>query len=167
MIKRRAFVIPLITLVIMTALAAIAPAAHADGGDFSTDFIAAGPFTYDHDTGVGGEYADRTISKTEGVVESLEGGDFECGDKVVYFTAITVEDGAVEQDIELDFSFLAEPTGQPGVGHALPVVFSANEGDPAMTGDTGNDTTVSLVPDSDFIDESGPKDQVVATALIE
>src|ERR687892_1692457 len=114
---RRALVIPLITLVIMTTLAAMAPAAFADGGDFSLDFVAAGPFTYDHDTGVGGEFADRTISKTDGVVESLEGGDFECGDKVVYFTEITVDAGASgEQDIELDYEFLAEPTGQPGVG---------------------------------------------------
>src|SRR5918996_1499522 len=161
---RRALVIPLITLVIMTTLAAMAPAAHADGGDFSTDFIAAGPFTYNHDTGLGGTYADRTISKTEGVVESLEGGDFECGDKVVYFTAITVADGAEEQDIELDFSFLAEPTGQPGVGHALPVSASANTGDSAMSGATG-DTTVSL--ESSGIDTSGPKDQVVATVGID
>ncbi len=164
MTKRRALVIPLVTLVIMTALAAIAPAAHADGGDFSLDFIAAGPFTYNHDTGVGGEYADRTISKTEGVVESLEGGDFECGDKVVYFTQITVANGAEEQDIELDYSFLAEPTGQPGVGHALPVSASANTGDSGMSGATG-DTTVSLV--SSGMDTSGPKDQVVATVGID
>ena len=164
MTKRRVLVIPLITLVIMTALAAMAPAAHADGGDFSLDFIAAGPFTYNHDTGVGGEYADRTISKTEGVVESLEGGDYECGDKVVYFTQITVEDGAAEQDIELDFSFLAEPTGQPGVGHALPVSVSANTGDSGMSGATG-DTTVSLL--SSGIDTSGAKDQVVASVGID
>src|SRR5437867_8427144 len=112
---RRAIVLPTITLVIMTALFAMAAPAHADGGDFSLDFIAAGPFTYNHATGVGGEYADRTISKTDGVMESLEGGDFSCGDKVVYFTAITVDPAASgEQDISLDYSFLAEPPGHPG-----------------------------------------------------
>src|SRR5918996_4517515 len=114
---RRALVIPLITLVIMTTLAAMAPAAHADGGDFSLDFVAAGPFTYDHITGVGGEYGDRTISKTDGVVESLEGGDFACGDKVVFFVRVAVEDGASSGgDIEIDMSLGAETTGQPGVG---------------------------------------------------
>ena len=166
MIKRRAFVIPLITIVIMTALAAIAPAAHADGGDFSTDFIAAGPFTYDHDTGVGGEYADRTISKTEGVVESLEGGDFECGDKVVYFAAVTVEaDATGEQDIELDLGFLAEPTGQPGVGHVDLISATPNSGDSGMAGDTG-DTTAAIVPGTEEIDTSGPSDELVATVAI-
>ena len=165
MTKRRALVIPLITLVIMTTLAAMAPAAHADGGDFSLDFIAAGPFTYNHDTGVGGEYNGREISKTEGVVESLEGGDFECGDKVVYFTAITVADGAETQDIELDFGFLAEPTGQPGVGHDLPIVASPNEDDSGMAGGW-EDTTASIVPGTDKIDESGSNDEVIATVAI-
>lgn len=166
MIKRRAFVIPLITLVIMTALAAIAPAAYADGGDFSTDFIAAGPFTYDHDTGVGGEFGDRHISKTDGVVESLEGGDFECGDKVVYFAEVTVDDGATgEQDIEIDLGFLAEPTGQPGVGHVDLVSASPNTGDSGMSGDTG-DTTASIVPGTEEIDTSGPHDELVATIAI-
>ncbi|MGH2727253.1 MAG: hypothetical protein ACRDKS_09800, partial [Actinomycetota bacterium] len=90
MIKRRALVITSIAMVIMATLSAMAPAAMADGGDFSLDFVAAGPFTYNHDTGVGGEFGDRHISKTDGVVESLEGGDFECGDLVVYFTEVTV-----------------------------------------------------------------------------
>ncbi len=167
MTKRRALVIPLITLVIMTTLAAMAPAAHADGGDFSLDFIAAGPFTYNHDTGVGGEYADRTISKTDGVVESLEGGDFECGDKVVYFTQITVDAGASgAQDIELDYGFLEEPTGQPGVGHKEgTVVVSDNGDDSGNSGDTGNDTTVSLV--SQGLDTSGSNNEVVATVAID
>jgi hypothetical protein len=166
MTKRRAFVIPLIALVIMTALAALAPAAHADGGDFSLDFIAAGPFTYNHDTGVGGAYADRTISKTEGVVESLEGGDFACGDKVVYFTAITVNAGATgKQNIELDYGFLAEPTGQPGVGHALPISAEPNPNDSGMAGDW-QDTTAAIVSNTAKIDTSGPQDEVVATVAV-
>ncbi|HJR18884.1 MAG TPA: hypothetical protein VJ922_04115, partial [Actinomycetota bacterium] len=167
MIKRRAFVITLTTMVIMAALSAMAPAAMADGGDFSLDFVAAGPFTYDHDTGVGGEFADRTISKTDGVVESLEGGDFECGDKVVYFTEITVAaDATGEQDIELDYGFLAEPTGQPGVGHVDLVSASPNTGDSGMSGDTG-DTTASIVAGSEEIDTSGPSDELVATIAID
>ena len=167
MIKRRALVVTVITMVIMAALSAMAPAAFADGGDFSTDFIAAGPFTYDHDTGVGGEFGDRHISKTDGVVESLEGGDFECGDKVVYFAEVTVEADAVgEQDIELDVGFLAEPTGQPGVGHVDLVSASPNTGDSGMSGDTA-DTTASIVPGTEEIDTSGSSDELVATIAID
>ena len=66
------------------ATPAAAPVAGLSGGDVSLDFVAAGPFTYNHATGLGSPpqfgYDNRTISKTNGVVESLEGGDFECGD---------------------------------------------------------------------------------------
>lgn len=162
--KRRVLVIPLITLVIMTTLAAIAPAAHADGGDFSLDFIAAGPFTYDHDTGVGGEYADRTISKTEGVVESLEGGDFACGDRVVYFTQIVVDAGASgAQDIELDYEFLAETTGQPGAGHDSVVSATRNVDDPGETASAA-DTDVTLVEQHK---NGAPKETLFATIRVE
>jgi len=167
MIKRRVVVIGMVTMVVMTALSAMAPAAHADGGDFSLDFIAAGPFTYDHLTGVGGEFADRTISKTDGVVESLEGGDFSCGDRVVYFTEIVVDDGATgEQDIELEFSFLAETTGQPGAGHEELLSASRNTGDSGESGEVG-DTAVSIL--SQFIDEDPPpaKDTLFATVRVE
>ena len=167
MIKRRALVIGMVTLIVMTALSAMAPAAHADGGDFSLDFIAAGPFTYNHDTGVGGEFADRTISKTEGVVESLEGGDFECGDRVVYFTEITVDPGATgEQDIELEYAFLAETTGQPGAGHEELLSASRNVDDSGEAGEVG-DTTVSIL--SQHIDDDPPpaKDTLFATIRVE
>ena len=60
------------------------------GGDISIDFVAAGPFSYDRTTGIGGQYDGRIIDKNTGVVESLEGGDFNCGDIVVFFDAITV-----------------------------------------------------------------------------
>ena len=107
-----------------------ATTAAAAGGDISLDLVAAGPFSYNHQTGVGGEYADRTIDKTTGVVESLEGGDFECGDKVVFFTKIEA-DGDVDgsNDIDLTFKFLKEPTGQPGVGFVDLVSASKNGGD--------------------------------------
>jgi hypothetical protein len=167
MTTRRSLVIPVITLVIAAALLGTAGTAMAAGGDFSLDFVAAGPFTYNHETGVGGEFADRTISKTEGVVESLEGGDFACGDKVVYLTEITVDGGASgEQDIELDFSFLAEPTGQPGVGHSDLLSATPNSDDSGMSGDT-DDTTVSIL--SENIDTTPPpaKDTLFATVAID
>ncbi|MER2996236.1 T9SS type A sorting domain-containing protein [Pontibacter populi] len=85
------------------------------GGDFSIDFVAAAPYTYDHSTG-GGAFDDRTIGKENDVVESLEGGDFTCGDQVTYLTEIVVADDAIgSQTIELDYSFLADATGQTGV----------------------------------------------------
>jgi hypothetical protein len=155
MTKRRVLVIPLITLVIMTALSAMAPLAHAAGGDFSIDFAAADPGTYDHGTAVGGVFADK--------VESLEGGDFVCGDKVVYLAQITVAGGATgKQDIELDFGFLAEPTGQPGVGMGLPLSVSPNPGD-AGTGTA--DTTTSIVG-TPAIDTSGSTDELQATVRV-
>ena len=154
MTKRRVLVIPLISVVIMTALTALAPAAHAAGGDFSLDFAAARPSTYNHDTGVGGSFADK--------VESLEGGDFACGDKVVYFQEITVDPGATgKQDIELDFGFLAEPTGAPGVGMTDILSASANPGD--GSGTIGDDA-VSILSKS--IDTSGPKDELKTTITV-
>src|SRR6185295_15823096 len=77
------------------------------GGDFSLDFVASAPFTYNHATG-GGAFDDRTIGKTNDVVESLEGGDFKCGDIVSYLVQISVDNGAVgAQTIDLNFEFLS------------------------------------------------------------
>jgi hypothetical protein len=109
------------------------------GGDFSLDFVAAGPFTYSHlDDAVssGGQYGSRVISKTSGVVESLEGGDFKCGDWVIFLTAITVDPDAVDanQTIELDYSFLANSTGQAGAALCEFGNVTVNTGDPAMIG---------------------------------
>jgi len=90
----------------------VTPIAFADGGDFSLDFTAAEPSSYDHDLG-GGEYNDRTINTD--VVESLEGGDFACFDTVTFLTQIRVDDGASGiQDLRLRFEFTAYSTGQQG-----------------------------------------------------
>src|SRR5262245_10870981 len=75
----------------------------AAGGDFSLDFVASAPFTYDHDTG-GGAFDDRTIGKNLDVVESLEGGDFACGDWVTHLVQVKVDSGASGvQNIRLRF----------------------------------------------------------------
>jgi len=90
--------------------------------DISLDLVAAGPFTYDHLTLAGTDplprFGSRTISKTDGVVESLEGGDFACGDLVIFYGQVLVRASASGSDgtVEIDMSFLAEPTGQPGAG---------------------------------------------------
>ncbi len=102
-------------LILAFILACFVPKGLADGGDFSLDFAAAAPFTYNHATG-GGAWNDGTIGKSADVVESLEGSDFACGDIVTHLLEISVDDQttATNQTIELDFSFLADTTGQSG-----------------------------------------------------
>jgi hypothetical protein len=89
--------------------------AFAAGGDFSLDFTAAAPFTYDHDTG-GGAFDDRTVGKNKDIVESLEGGDFACGDLVSFLTEIIVNPNANgAQTIDLKYVWTADTTGQSGI----------------------------------------------------
>ncbi len=117
---------------LLTALLLTAPAAEAASGDFSIDFIAAAPQSYNHLTG-GGAYDDRTIGVDKDVVESLEGGDFSCGDIVTYFAEVTVDDTTqadtdAPQTIEMNFSFLADATGQSGVAIGEIVLVQVNYG---------------------------------------
>jgi hypothetical protein len=126
--------VPALLICVLTImLPADSRPAYAAKGDFSLDFVAAAPYSYDHFTG-GGAYDDRTIGTTTGdVVESLEGGDFKCGDVVTFLTAVTVADTAqaatdAPQTIEIDFSFLADSTGQPGVALGDIVSTGANYG---------------------------------------
>src|SRR5262245_44412282 len=89
--------------------------AFAAGGDFSLNFVASAPLTYDHDTG-GGAFDDRTIGRDKDVVESLEGGDFECGDFVSFLTRIKVDPAAIgSQTIDLKYVWTADTTGQSGI----------------------------------------------------
>jgi hypothetical protein len=99
----------------MAAVFTMGQTGAASGGDFSMDFTAAAPFSYNHDTG-GGAYNDRTVGKLEDIVESLEGGDFSCGDTVTFLTQIRVAAGAVgTQTARLRFEYTAHSTGQQGV----------------------------------------------------
>jgi uncharacterized repeat protein (TIGR01451 family) len=153
-----------------TAIAAPAapPGGSLDGGDIDLDFIAAGPFTYNHATGLGTYpqfgYNDRNISKSNGVVESLESGDFECDDLVTFFTQITVDSGAASGGtIELDYTYGAETTGQPGLGFTDIISVAVN------TPDDGNknldgDEVATLIDEG--LDTSG-YDQVTGTVQIE
>jgi hypothetical protein len=109
--------------------------AFAAGGDFSLDFTAAAPFTYDHTTG-GGAYDDRTGGKNLDIVESLEGGDFFCGDRVSFLTQIRVDAGAVgTQDIDLTFAWTPASTGQPGVAFNNIVNWQINYDTPILDAD--------------------------------
>jgi uncharacterized repeat protein (TIGR01451 family) len=154
-----------------TALAA--PAAppgggSLDGGDIDLDFIAAGPFTYNHATGLGTYpqfgYNNRNISKSNGVVESLESGDFECDDYVTFFTQITVDAGAASGGtIELDYTYGAETTGQPGLGFSDIIDVDVNKPDDGNKNLDGDEVATLI---AEGFDSSG-YDQVTGTVQIE
>jgi uncharacterized repeat protein (TIGR01451 family) len=125
-----------------------APSGGLTGGDVSLDYVAAGPGTYNHDTGVGGAYANRTIDKNTGVVESLEGGDFACGDLVVFFTQVVIDAGASGSGaVQLDYQWDGNTTGQPGIGFVDLVSASSNSPDSGSTAN-GNES-VSILSESD------------------
>ncbi len=110
-----------------------APWALADGGDYSLDFTAAAPLTYDHNVG-GGAFNDRTVGRSADIVESLEGGDFTCGEIISYLTQITVDDLSVGQNphstetIEIEYTLGAEATNGAPVGHIDVVAAAVNYG---------------------------------------
>ncbi|NNL80925.1 MAG: cadherin-like domain-containing protein, partial [Flavobacteriaceae bacterium] len=117
-------------------------AAAFTNGDIKTiDFAAAESTTYDHATG-GGIYGDGTGTY---VVESLQGGDFACGDIVTYFAYIEVEDTVVDpvNIVQLDFEFLGNTTGGAGVALSDIVLVQENVGDFGNVNDGGS--TVALV----------------------
>jgi len=136
------------------------------GGDVNLDFVAAGPGTYNHDTGLGVYptfgYNDRTIDPDTGVVESLEGGDFECEDLVTFFVEVEVEEGAGTGSVALDLSFGNETTGQPGIGFDNIVSYGINTPDDGNVALDGNET-VSL--SNEHIDTSG-YDEVKGTFTV-
>lgn len=117
----------------------------ASKGDFSTEFVAAAPLSYNHSVG-GGAYDDRTIGREADVVTSLQSSDFKKDDIVTYFTRITVAQSSARvndspQTIEIDYEFTAYSTGQPGAGFSEFVAAMVNRG-----------TIVDLIPGEDNID---------------
>ena len=133
-LKQRTSEVPLALLLILSVLVALLVTTSgvlADNGDFSIDFVAAAPQSYNHSIG-GGAFDDRTIGVGKDVVESLEGGDFSCGNIVTYFAEVTVDDVQTAdtdapQTIEMDFSFLADTTGQSGVAIGDIVLVRVND----------------------------------------
>lgn len=136
----------LATALLLAAAAAVASVValrpvRADGGDFRLDFIAAAPETYVHqgpgegnETGPGALQFDARDINTH-VRESLEAEDFACGDRVVFFTQVTVDDGASgTQSIDLNYDFDARNNGQVGVGYRQ--VLAAGLSDADFSGQT-------------------------------
>jgi len=144
-------------LSLMAALIVTSPAAIAASGDFSIDLVAADPYSYNHLIG-GGAYDNRAINTD--VVESLEGADFSCGDIVTYFAAVTADDVQTADDdapqtIELNFSFLADTTGQSGVAIGKIVLVQVNYG-----------TIEDLIAGENTIDEGNIDDGGSTATLI-
>jgi hypothetical protein len=124
--------------------------AFAAGGDFSLDFAASAPLTYNHLTG-GGAFDDGTIGRDKDVVESLEGGDFACGDWVTHLTQIKVASGAVgTQSIRLRYTFTAHSTGQEGAAYGDLDHVQVNRG-PVSGGDGLGGTDSGLIDDGGSI----------------
>jgi hypothetical protein len=125
------WLVPVLTITFVAAVALMAgsvrDSAYAEAGDFSLDFVAAEDTTY-HKNGAseGSEigtaegqdlaYDDRTINTD--VVEQLEAEDFACGDRIVFFTEVTVGGTSSGQTIFLEYDFDAENNGQIGVGYS-------------------------------------------------
>jgi uncharacterized repeat protein (TIGR01451 family) len=143
------------------------PVTGLQGGDIGLDFVAAGPFTYNHATGLGSNppfgYNSRTINKNTGVVESLEGGDFECGDLVTFFVQVEVAgDAAGSGAVALDMSFGNETTGQPGIGFDDIVSVAINTPD---GGNVGLDGTETATLSNEHLDTAG-YDEVKGTVTV-
>jgi LPXTG-motif cell wall-anchored protein len=101
-------------------------------GDFSLNFVAAAPYSYDHETG-GGAYDDGTIGKNADIVNSLEGSDFAKGDIVTFLVKVTVADTIqaetdAPQTIVIDLEFDADSTGQSGMAFSDIVRVEVNDG---------------------------------------
>ena len=127
----------------------VEPLASATANYISLDLVASDPFSYDHQTG-GGAFDDRTIGTD--VVESLEGGDFACGDQVSFLTEISL-DGTQEnpndpRTLQLTYSFLLDTTGQSGLALGPITFVGINYG--AVSGGDGAGGT-----DSGFNDDGG------------
>ncbi len=131
--------------VLLLGLASVAKAAP---GDFkTTDWAAAAPYTYDHNTG-GGAFDDRTIGDYKDVVEQLEGGQFHCGDTVTYLVNFRMEPVVVDpnQTIEFYVRLLADSTGQTGAAHVAISSVQVNYG-PVQAGDGPGGTDSAIFDD--------------------
>ena len=132
----------------------------ASAGDFrNTDFVAAAPYTYNHETG-GGAYDDRTIGDQNDVTEQLEGAQFSCNDTITFLVAIEMKETTVDavQTAEFDLRFLADSTGQSGAAIVDVLSAAVNYG-PVQAGDGPGGT------DSGMRDDGGSTATIVSETL--
>src|SRR4051812_49517147 len=105
-------------LALVVTVPALSSIANANTSDYANiDFAAALPSTYNHATG-GGAYDN---GGNDDVVESLEGGDFVCGDTVTFFASIENDGGGAgaaddPETVKLNFQFSSATTNGGDVG---------------------------------------------------
>ena len=116
----------------------IVPHGLAQGRDIDVTLVAAAPASYDHASG-GGAYNDGTKADDADIQADLRGAGLACGDIVSYLALLEVDEraSATDQVAELQFSFAAQPSGQPGVGHAAVLDVTINYGQ-VENGDNGS-----------------------------
>ncbi|MBK5266441.1 MAG: hypothetical protein JJE47_03320 [Acidimicrobiia bacterium] len=138
--RRRVGFLLIAIAVLLASFVVVAPRVQAAGGDFGLDFVAAEPTSYSHVTG-GGAFG-AGITNVD-VVESLEGGDFSCGDTVSYLLKVvnSATPSAANQTLAFSLSFDADTTGQSGAAHVAVtnVAINYDVGDTAII-DNGNST---------------------------
>lgn len=141
---------------VVLALVFVSAAAFAASVDFkATNWAAAEPHSYDHLVG-GGAFDDSTSNVD--TVESLEGGDFYCGDLVSYLIKFQMEQSVVDpvQSVVFKIRLLADTTGQTGAAQlAIPYV-GVNYG--KVVGGDGPGGT-----DSAIFDDGGSTATLLAT----
>lgn len=159
---RRATVGALAGIVCGAALVVPPTPAVAASGDFSLNLVASAPYSYPHLTG-GGAFDDGTKGKSADIVESLEGGDFACGDIVTFLTKVGVGDTTSAGDdgpqtIEVDYQFLMNTTGQSGAGLSEIVHVGVNYA-PVVDLIAGENTV-----DEGIVDDGGSVATLVSTS---
>jgi len=138
----------------------VATTTFTDAGDWTLDFIASEPSTYDHETG-GGAYDDRTIGTD--VVESLEGGDFKVGDTVTFLMYIKHDAGATggAKTLELTHTFTLDTTGQSGLAFGPVLDVKVNYGPIYYT--EGDATSGGIGDGAGFVDSGINDDRQTPT----
>jgi hypothetical protein len=148
----------LAAVVVCVSLVGEQPFASAAAGDFHLDFTAAVPATYQRSgPGEGVEvgpaegqdlsFDDRTIGTD--VVEELMAEDFACGDRVIFFTQVVVDDSATDtgQSIFVQYDFQAQNGGQVGVGYSDVLSVGISAVDFPLHGQSGESGNVNLEGD--------------------
>jgi uncharacterized repeat protein (TIGR01451 family) len=143
-LARRTLRLLMALVLVVPLFAYLAPAtagAAPPASGYSIDFAAARPDTYDHTVG-GGAYND---GGTASVVESLEGGDFSCGELVSYLTRVTRAGGSGTDTVALHYSFGVRATNGANAGHILAssALVNYGVGDSGIVDDGGSTATLT------------------------
>jgi LruC domain-containing protein len=150
---------PFLLGLLFLPMASVEPVSASPADFKNTDFVAAAPYTYSHETG-GGAYDDRTIGDQNDVTEQLEGAQFSCNDIITFLVAVEMEASTVDgvQTAEFDLRFLADSTGQSGAAIVDVISAKVNYG-PVQAGNGPGGT------DSGISDDGGSTANLVSETL--